>query len=354
MRLGIIGLPVSGKTTIFNALTGEQLPTGELIDRVEIHTAVADVPDERLMALSRLYQPKKTTHTKVTFTDLGGLKAEAGREGLPGQLVNQLEQVDGYLHVVRAFEDPNIPHPFDSIDPARDIAAMQQELLLHDLVVVEKRLERLQEERQKGGRDRAQVERDQALFERFNQTLSQEKPLRDLDLTEEDHKALGGFGLLTIKPVLVLVNLGEGQKMAEIDMDFEIPLLGLQGKLEMEIAQLPEEEAAEFLREYGLEETGRQRVLKASYEALNLQSFFTVAEEEVRAWKLTRGATALDAAGTVHSDMARGFIRAEIIQWDRLLELGGLAEARAKGELRLEGKEYRVQDGEVVQIRFNI
>jgi ribosome-binding ATPase YchF (GTP1/OBG family) len=178
MRLGIIGLPACGKTTIFNALTGEQLPTGELIDRVEIHTAVADVPDERLMALSRLYQPKKTTHAKVTFTDIGGLKADAGREGLPGQLVNQLEQVDGYLQVVRTFEDANIPHPLDSIDPARDAAAMQQEFLLHDLLVVEKRLERLSEEHQKGGRDRAQIEREQALFERFNKALSQDQPLR--------------------------------------------------------------------------------------------------------------------------------------------------------------------------------
>jgi GTP-binding protein YchF len=354
MRLGIIGLPACGKTTIFNALTGEQLPTGELIDRVEIHTAVADVPDERLKALSRLYQPKKTTHTKVTYTDMGGLKADAGREGLPGQLVNQLEQVDGYLHVVRAFEDPNIPHPSDSIDPNRDVAAMGQEFLLHDLVVVENRLERLAEEYQKGGRDRAQIEREQALFEKFSQTLSQDQPLRSLDLSPEEHKMLGGYGLLTIKPVLILVNLGEGQEMPELALEWEAPVLGLQGKLEMEIAQIPEDEAADFLQEYGLDEPGRQRVLRASYEALNLQSFFTVAEEEVRAWKLKRGANALDAAGTIHTDMARGFIRAEIIQWDRLVELGGLAEARAQGELRLEGKDYRVQDGEVVQIRFNI
>lgn len=354
MRLGIIGLPACGKTTIFNALTGEQLPTGELIDRVEIHTAVADVPDARLMALSRLYQPQKTTHTKVTYTDIGGLKADAGREGLPGQLVNQLEQVDGYLHVVRAFEDPNIPHPFDSLDPARDAAAMAEEFLLHDLLVVEKRLESLTEERQKGGRDRNQVERDQELFERFNRTLSQNQPLRSLALTAEERKSLGGYGLLTVKPVLILANLGEGQEMPPFDLENEPPVLSLQGKLEMEIAQLPEDEAADFLQEYGLDEPGRQKVLRASYEALNLQSFFTVAEEEVRAWKLARGATALEAAGTVHSDMARGFIRAEIIKWDRLIELGGLAEARAQGELRLEGKEYLVQDGEVVQIRFNV
>ncbi|MGD8603509.1 MAG: redox-regulated ATPase YchF [Anaerolineales bacterium] len=354
MRLGIIGLPACGKTTIFNALTGEQLPTGELIDRVEIHTAVADVPDDRLMALSRLYQPKKTTHTKVTYTDIGGLKADAGREGLPGQLVNQLEQVDGYLHVVRAFQDPNIPHPLDAIDPARDINMMQEELLLHDLVVVEKRLERLAEARQKGGRDRAQIERDQELFEKFNQSLNQGQPLRMLELSIEERKALGGFGLLSIKPVLVLVNLGEGQDLPAMDVDDDIAVLGLQGELEMEIAQLPDDEMSEFLNEYGLEEPGRQRVLRSSYDVLNLQSFFTVGEDEVRAWKLAKGATALEAAGTVHSDMARGFIRAEVIFWERLIALGGLSEARAQGELRLEGKDYRVQDGEVVHIRFNI
>jgi GTP-binding protein YchF len=290
----------------------------------------------------------------VTYTDIGGLKADAGREGLPGQLVNQLEQVDGYLHVVRAFQDPNVPHPFDSIDPGRDVAAMQEELLLHDLVVVERRLERLAEEHQKGGRERAQVERDQELFEKCNQALSQGQPLRELELSTEESRAAGGFGLLSIKPVLVLVNLGEGQDLPALAPEGSLTVLGLQGELEMEIAQLPDEEMTEFLQEYGLDEPGRQRVLRASYQALNLQSFFTVAEEEVRAWKLNRGATALEAAGTIHTDMARGFIRAEIIQWDRLIELGGLAEARAQGELRLEGKEYRVQDGEVVQIRFNI
>jgi len=312
------------------------------------------VPDERLMALSRLYQPKKTTHAKVTFTDIGGLKADAGREGLPGQLVNQLEQVDGYLHVVRAFEDANIPHPFDTIDPVRDAAAMQQEFLLHDLLVVEKRLERLVEERQKGGRDRAQIEREQALFERFNQTLAQDQPLRALHLTQEERKAIGGFGLLSTKPVLILVNLAEGQPMPGIEFEDDLSMLGFRGELEMEIAQLPQDEAAEFLREYGLEEPGRQRVIRSTYEVLNLQSFFTVGEDEVRAWKLAKGATALDAAGTVHSDLARGFIRAEVIPWDRLVALGGLTQARTQGELRLEGKDYLVKDGEVVHIRFNI
>jgi hypothetical protein len=175
-----------------------------------------------------------------------------------------------------------------------------------------------------------------------------------LELSIEERKALGGFGLLSIKPVLVLVNLGEGQDLPAMDVDDEISVLGLQGELEMEIAQLPDDEMSEFLNEYGLEEPGRQRVLRSSYDVLNLQSFFTVGEDEVRAWKLAKGATALEAAGTVHSDMARGFIRAEVIFWERLIALGGLSEARAQGELRLEGKDYRVQDGEVVHIRFNI
>ena len=357
MRLGLIGLPSSGKTTIFNALTGSRLPTGvpHAPGKTEVHTAVADVPDDRLLALSALFRPRKTTPAKVTYADIGGLRARAGKEGLPGALLNQLEQMDGFLHVARAFDDPSVPHPLDGVDPARDLAAMEAEFVLDDLLTVERRLERLTEERQKVMRDRAAVERDQALFQRLHAVLSEGHPLRSQSFTTEETRLLSGFGLISRIPVLTLVNLAEGQAMPDLGPGGAgTAVLGLQGKLEMEIAQLAPEEAQAFLQEYGIEEPGRRRVIRASYQLLGLLSFFTVGEDEVRAWTLARGASALDAADTIHSDLARGFIRAEVIPAEELLALGGLAQARTQGRLRLEGKEYLVADGEVVHIKFNV
>ncbi len=357
MQLGIIGLPVAGKTTIFNALTGSALPTGALAGggRVEIHTAVVDVPDERVDALSRLYHPKKTTYAKVSYADIGGLQADAGREGLPGTLLNQLAQMDGFVHVVRAFDDPSAPHPSGSVDPARDLAAMESEFLLNDMLVVERRLERLQEERQRGGRDRAAVEREIAIFTRLSEPLAQSHPLRTLAFSAEEDRLLTGFGLLTRKPMLVVVNSPEGAPAPALQPPSSgVAVLALQGKLESEIAQLAPSEIAAFLSEYGIDEPGRMRVIRESYDLLGLQSFFTVGEDEVRAWRLRRGGTALEAAAAIHTDLARGFIRAEVIAWDELLDLGGLPQARTHGKLRLEGKDYVVSEGEVIHIRFNV
>lgn len=356
MRLGIIGLPVSGKTTIYNALTGGHLPTGEMVaGRLEVHTAVSDVPDVRVDALSTLFKPRKTIYAKVTYADVGGLRAEASRQGLPGQLLNQLAQMDGFVHVVRAFDDPLAPHPAGSIDPARDLAALEAELLLNDMLTVERRLEKLGEERQKGGgRDRAVVEREQALFQKLGEALGRDLPLRGLPLSPEEDKALAVFGLLTRKPVLAVVNVAEGGDMPEVGtLGSGVQVLMLQGKIEMEIAQLPSEEAEAFLSEYGIAEPGRSRVLRASYDLLGQQSFFTVGEDEVRAWTVRRGATAVEAAGVIHTDLARGFIRAEVIGCEELLALGGLSQARAVGKLRVEGRDYVVSEGEIVHIRFN-
>jgi GTP-binding protein YchF len=360
MQLGIVGLPASGKTTIFRALTGGGRSSGAPTSggKPEVHTAVVDVPDPRLDALSSLYHPKKTVYAKITYADIGGIARRAkepAREGFPAPLLNLLSQMDGLLQVVRAFEDPNVAHPAGSVDPARDLATLRSEFLLNDMVVVERRLQKLAEERQKGGRERGAVEREASLFERLDATLQAEHPLRGLDLKPEEERLLAGFGLITLKPTLIVVNLSEGQPAPDLGSPGpRSAILPLQGKLEMEIAELPAGEAAEFLAEYGLEEPGLRRVIRASYDLLGLQSFFTVSEEEVHAWRLPRGGTALEAAGTVHSDMARGFIRAEVIAWDELLALGGLSEARAHGKLRLEGKDYPVQEGEVVHIRFNV
>jgi len=357
MRLGIIGLEASGKTTVFNALTGAQLETGTMAGRgrMDVHEASVDVPDARLEAVSEIFKPKKTTHVKVTFADIGGMNVGAGRDGLPGPLVNQIEQMDGLLFVVRAFQDPSIPSALGDVDPARDAAVLDGELLLSDMITVERRLDKLQEERQKGGRDRAQVEREQAIFHRAMEHLNQEQPLRSMDITPEDRGRLTGFGLLTLIPILIVVNLGEDQSLSDLgEIMAGGSVLGLQGKLEMEIAQLPADQAADFLVEYGIDVPGRERVIRSAYETLGLHSFFTGNEDEVRAWMLPRGGTCLDAAETVHSDMARGFIRAEVIQWDELADLDGIAEARAQGKLRLEGKNSVVSDGDVIYIRFNV
>ncbi|MBN1265681.1 MAG: redox-regulated ATPase YchF [Anaerolineales bacterium] len=361
MKLGIFGLPASGKTTVFNALTGENLTTGTMSSggRLEVHTAVVDVPDLRVEKLSAFYKPKKTTHAKVTYADIGGLETKTGSEGIPGPLLNQLSQMDGLVHVVRVFDNPAIPHSAGSIDPRRDIETLETEFILNDMLVVERRLAKLAEERQKGGgRDKGVVEREIQLFERLQERLGDERPLRGMECTEEENLVLSGFGLLTKKPQLILLNMDENDTRSAEElagsMQQGVQALTLQGALEMEIAQLSGEEAAEFLAEYGIEQPGRERVIQASYDLLQLQSFFTVGEDEVRAWTITRTATALDAAGTIHSDLARGFIRAEVIDYQELLDLDGLAEARKQGRLRTEGKTYTVQDGEVVHIRFNI
>jgi GTP-binding protein YchF len=357
MKLGIIGLPSAGKTTVFNAITGQNLPTGvpAAPGRSETHTAIADVPDDRLQPLTEMFHPRKTTAAKVTYADIGGLQAKAGREGLPGTLLNQLGQMDGFVHVVRAFDDPGVPHPLESIDPARDLAAMEAEFLLNDLLTVERRRERLAEERQKVIRDRALVEREQVLFERLQAILDEQQPLRGHAFSAEEHRLLAGFGLLTRIPMLVVVNLAEDEAMPDVGaVGPGVAVLGLQGKLEMEIAQLPEAERRGYLDEYGITQAGRERVLRASYDLLGLQSFFTVGDDEVRAWTLPRGGTALEAADTIHSDLARGFIRAEVIPVEELLALGGLAQARSRGRLRQEGKDYPVVDGDVVHIKFNV
>jgi ribosome-binding ATPase len=356
MRLGIIGLPQAGKTTIFNALTRGNQPTTTGGGRFEVHTAVVDVPDPRLDRLSELFQPKKTTYVKVTYSDIAGLDGSSGKTGISGALLNQLSQMDGFLHVVRCFDSSAVPHAAGSVNPLRDLDSMDTELIINDLISVERKLERLNDERRKGGgRDRAVVDREILLFEKLQQALSAETPLRDIDLTPDESKQLTGYGLLTRKPVLILFNVGEGQDPPAIKYQhLKTEKLALQGKLEMEIAQLPNNEAEVFLQEYGIEEPGLDRVIRYSYQLMDLQSFFTVGEDEVRAWTIDVGGTAFEAAGIVHSDLQRGFIRAEVIHWEELLGLGGLSEARSKGKLRLEGKEYIVKDGEIVHIRFNI
>ena len=352
MKLGIIGLPQSGKTTIFNAVTRGNTPTTASAGRMEVHTAVVDVPDERVSRLSAMFKPRKTIYAKVTYADIAGLEGGAAKAGISGQLLNQLTQMDGFLLAVRGFLDENVPHPNGSVDPRRDMDSMLGELLLNDLVAVERKLERLIEERKKGGTDKALNERQTVLFKRLQEALNANIPLRKLEFNPEESRELASFGLLTRKPILTVFNMGEGQPAPGIQLDH--PSVALMGKLEMEIAQLSPEDAEVFMKEYGIEELSLSRMIRLSYDLLQLQSFFTVGEDEVRAWTTGRGATAVEAAGEIHTDIQRGFVRAEVVAYEDLIALGGMNEAKAKGKLRLEGKEYVVQDGDIMHVRFNV
>lgn len=358
MELGIVGLPTSGKTTVFNALTGANRPTAAAPSgKLELTSAVVDVPDARVDALSALYKPKKTIYAKVTYTDIGGLDEDLGTKGLSGELRNKITPMDAFVHVIRAFEDPRVPHMRGSVDPLRDLEALDGEFMLADMLAVETRLARIEERLAKGARaeERKALVESQALFRRLQEGLNAGAPLRDLDLLPEERAELRGYGLLTLKPVLVLVNAGE-------TVPTEVPaynhrrsaVLTLQGKLEMEISRLEADEAALFMGEYGIEDLAGDRVIRASYALLNLHTFFTVGEDEVRAWNLKAGATALDAAAAVHTDLARGFIRAEVVAYEDLIEAGSMAAARKHGKVHLEGKEYVVKDGDIVHIRFSV
>ena len=354
MRLGIIGLPQSGKTTLFNALTRATQPTGGATGKIEVHTAVVDVPDPRVDRLSAMFKPKKTIYAKVTYGDIAGLDGSAGKSGISGTLLNHLTQMDGFIHVIRVFEDDNVPHPSGSIDPKRDINVMDSEFILNDLIAVERKLERLAEERKKGaGRDKATIEREVVLFERMREALNQEIPLRDIDISAEEEKMFSGFGFLSRKPVLVVLNLSEGQKLLDLKYAHRrSQVVALQGKLEMEISQLPPDEMQVFLEEYGIEEPSLNRMIRLSYDLLGLESFFTVGPDECRAWTVHRGATAPEAAGEIHTDLQKGFIRAEVVAYHDLIALGSMNEAKTHGKLRLEGKEYIVKDGDILNIRF--
>lgn len=352
MKLGIIGLPQSGKTTIFNAVTKGDAPTTASAGRFEVHTAVVDVPDERVTKLSGMFNPKKTIYAKVTYADIAGLESGSAKSGISGQLLNELSQMDGFILVVRAFESDLVMHPSGSVDAARDVESMLSELLLNDLIAVERKLERLADEKRKGGTDKAVNERQTVLFNRLLEALNDNNPLRKLEFSAEELKELSSFGLLTLKPVLVVFNMGESQSAPEMELD--VPSVSLMGKLEMELGQLPADDAAMFMEEYGIKELSLNKMISHSYDLLKVQSFFTVGEDEVRAWETKIGATAQESAGEIHTDLMRGFVRAEVVAYEDLISLGSMAEAKSKGKFRLEGKEYIVKDGDIVHIRSSI
>ena len=352
MKIGIIGPAAAGKTTLFNALTGGAATTGGY-GAARVNVGAAVVADARVDALSDIFKPKKTTHASVNFVDAPGV-GDAGAAKSAEAIPQALEGADALLVVVRAFEDAGVPHPKESVDPARDLADVRFDLMLRDLAVVERRMERL-ERLVKLKKDPAEAA-EFALLGRIREVLEEGRPVRSMEMSAEEARSVKGFGFLSAKPILVVVNIGEDQ-LGEADafakLNGEEPVV-LAARLEEELAQLPDAERAEFLADYALESSALDKVIQAAFSLLNLRCFFTVSEEEVRAWPVRAGTIALHAAGTIHSDLERGFIRAEVISHPDFMAAGSLAAARDRGTLRLEGKDYVVQDGDIFHVRFNV
>jgi ribosome-binding ATPase len=355
MKTAIIGLPMVGKTSLFTILTGVHQETR--IGSTAARTGVAKVPDDRLDALAKLFEPPKVTHATVEYVDMPSISKENLRD--PGYMAS-LRVADAFAHVLRLFADETVPHEKGSVDPLRDLEDVETELMLSDLVVVEKRMERLDKDRKRV--KNPEFDREFELLEKCKAALEENHPLRQLEIDADDEKRLRGFQFLSQKPMLYVLNLGEADAGALRDRErqySEGALAGRRntgvtavcGKVEAELAELPRAEQAEYLASYGLKESGLERLISATYSLLGLMSFLTAGEDECRAWTIPMNSPAVKAAGAIHSDFEKKFIRAEVVNWKVLVDLGGYAGAREKGLLRLEGKEYIVKDGDVLVIR---
>lgn len=353
MKVGLVGFAGSGKTTIFNTLTGLTAEVGGYGAREKANVGVIKVPDHRVDKLAEIFNPKKKTYAEISFVDVAGPQAEDAEQaqsGLDPKLVQHMRETDALVHVVRAFDNPMLSQ---AADPARDIRSFDDELMLTDLVQIENRITRLKKEKDSA--------RESALMERLKAALEEEHPLRNVELAHEDLGLIAGFRFLSLKPLLLLLNqpeeavgdgvAGEIQELVEAK---KLSAIAMSGKVEMEIAQLEPDEQREFLQDLGVTEPARDRFIRAAYSLLDLISFLTSGEDECRAWSIKRGTTAHKAAGVIHSDIERGFIRAEVTRFEDLTELGSEARCREQGKLKLEGKEYIVEDGDVVHFRFNV
>ena len=363
MDIGIIGFQRSGKTTVFNAVTRGHAQTGAYGAGVQPNIGVVKVPDQRLDDLAKLFDPKKLTHADIRYIDFPGAAFGEG-QGPSAQFLAQLARCDALIHVVRAFADETVPHPAGSVDAARDAAAMELELAFADAAFIEKRLERIEASMRavKAG-ERDAAEREIALLTRLKQGLEGDVPLRAQEMNEEEGRSLVNYQFLTDKPLLVVVNIDEaevaraGDVEAEFRERFHAPhteVAAISGKIEQELAQMTDPDAAEFRADLGIEESGLDRMIRLSYRLTGLISFFTVGPDECRAWNVRAGSTAPTAAGKIHTDLERGFIRAEVVHWDDLLAAGSMAEAKKHAKVRQEGKQYVVQDGDCLNILFNV
>ena len=351
MKVGIVGLAGSGKTTIFNALTGLAAEVG-YGGRDRANVGVIKVPDERVDRLADLFKPKKKTYAEMAFVDVAGPEAEQAERhsGLDPKLVQHMRETDALVHVVRAFESP---YATGAADAAKDIKAFEDELMLTDLVQIENRLERLKKEKDSA--------RERETLERLKNSLESETSLRDVEIGADEVQIIAGFRFLSLKPLLLLLSVGEDRISADVPGDVSaaaaanhLDLIQMCGKAEMDIAQLDPSEQRDFLVDLGISEPARDRFIRAAYALLDLISFLTAGEDECRAWPIRRGTTAHKAAGKIHSDIERGFIRAEVIRFEDLIEYGSEARCREHGKHKLEGKDYIVKDGDVVHFRFNV
>jgi ribosome-binding ATPase len=360
MKIAIIGLPNSGKTTVFNALTRATVETTAYSSgQLEPNMATVKVPDARLSALAAMFKPRKITPTDVQYVDVGGLSGD-GRSsgGLPPALLNFIQGADALLHVARAFNDETVPHPNDTVNLARDIAEVDLELIFSDLAIIERRLAKLVGEITKmSNKDKeARIAERDALL-KLQAGLENEQPVRDIDLTDEEQRLLRGYQFLSAKPLLLVANIGEDQIANPPPLTYnhrQSVAVAFCGKIEAELAQLDDTDAQAFMGDLGISEPARDRVIAASYQLLGLMSFLTAGEDEVRAWTVRRGTPAVEAAGTIHSDIQRGFIRAEIVAFTDLMKAGGMVEAKKQGTVRMEGKTYIVQDGDICHFLFNV
>ena len=366
MEICIIGLPTSGKTTIFNALTKGKADTTTYGKTSLIpNLGVSKVPEPRLQTLERIFHPKKIMPAEVKYVDIAGITKEFGKgKGISGQFLNYLSDSDALLHVARAFEDENVPHIDSNINPKRDIATMNLELVFSDLTIIERRMGRI-EDSLKGAKpsERDLLLKEQALLQKVRSGLEKDTPIWQQGLGDEDIRSMSNYQFLTAKPMLIVINIGENQLEQAPAFEAEIRsayphsqfgVAALCSKLEMELAQLSDDEAAEFRNDMNLTEPAVDRIIRLSYQLLGLISFFTTVSEELKAWTIPRGTTALKAAGKIHSDIEKGFIRAEVVSFRDLERCGTMAEARKQGLLRLEGKNYIVQDGDIITFLFNI
>lgn len=366
INIGIIGLPQSGKTTVFNALTGGKADTiTHAADGLSPHIGIARVPEPRLKVLNEMLHPKKLVPAEARYMDVGAsVKSLAQDKGIGGELLNQLSAVDTLICVIRAFADESIPHPEGSLDIRRDFDTLNTELVFSDLAIMERRLEKL-ETSLKGAKpqERQGFLQEKDILTRFKVDLENDKPIRELEPEPAAARIISNYQFLTAKPLLIAVNIGEEELPGAASIEAELNeqysgskcrVITICGKLEMELAQMEESEAKEFRADFGIEEPGLERTIKMSYELSNLISFFTIASNEVRAWSIKKGTTAVKAAGKIHTDMEKGFIRAEGIGFNELVKCGSIAEAKKQGLLRLEGKDYVIQDGDVITFLFNV
>jgi GTP-binding protein YchF len=360
MKTGIIGLPQVGKTSLFKILTKADISNRTYANPREAHIGIATVPDDRLDRLAKLFNPRKLVHAQVEYADVAAIGQEALKETA---FLANLRNVDALAHVLRAFDDDSIPH-VGAIDPLRDARNVEADLIVSDLIQIESRLERVQKDLKK--KKTPEIEREHELLLRAKAHLETDRPLREMEMTKDEKKIVRGFMFLSEKPMLYVLNVNESTTLGK-DLEAAVAkhkldeLIGkpntgataICGKVEAELADMSDEEAGEFLSSYGLHESGLTRLIRTTYQLLGVISFFTVGEDECRAWTIEKNTKAVNAAGAIHSDLEKHFIRAETIHWDTLLELGSEAAARAAGKLRLEGKDYIVQDGDIMHIRHS-